>query len=149
MRRLESIKRRSQCRSVKELLLVRDHHVRESRSGRLPLSGWQQISVTQVSSPALPEIVAMSNELAVLPLTSASDNPAVLITAEAAAQLCEVSLRTWRRLEAEGMVPQPVRLAGRIKRYRRTELLAWMEAGCPSGELWQNIRQVEQRRRAK
>lgn len=50
MLRLESIKRRSQCRSVNELLLVRCHHVRESRSGRFPLSGWQQISVTQVSS---------------------------------------------------------------------------------------------------
>ncbi len=81
--------------------------------------------------------------------SAAPDNFGALITAEAAAQLCDVSLRTWRRLEAEGMVPKPVRLAGRIKRYRRGELLAWMEAGCPAGEQWENIRQVEQRRRAR
>lgn len=79
----------------------------------------------------------------------APDDPALLLTAAAAAQLCGVSLRTWRRFEAEGMVPRPVLLGGRIRRYRRTELLAWMEAGCPSVEQWQNIRQVELRRRAR
>jgi len=79
----------------------------------------------------------------------ASDESTALVTAEAAAQLCGISLRTWRRLEREGMVPKPVQLGGRIKRYRRAELLAWMEAGCPSGEQWDHIRQVELRRRAK
>jgi len=64
----------------------------------------------------------------------ASDDPAELLTAEAAARMCGTSLRTWRRFQAEGMVPKPVILGRRIKRYLRTELLAWMEAGCPSDE---------------
>lgn len=96
---------------------------------------------------------------AVNPAITASSDPKVgtslltetpaLLTAETAAQLCEVSLRTWRRLEAEGNVPNPVRVGGRIKRYRRTEVLAWVEAGCPSREQWESVRQVELRRRAK
>ena len=78
-----------------------------------------------------------------------SQQPPVLVAADKAAQLCGVSLRTWRRFESEGLIPAPVMVGGRIKRYRRTEMLAWVEAGCPSREQWANIRQVEQRRRAK
>lgn len=73
----------------------------------------------------------------------------LLVRAETAAELCGVSLRTWRRLEAEGNVPKPVLLGGRIKRYCRIEMLAWAESGCPSREQWASIRQVEQRRRNK
>ena len=73
----------------------------------------------------------------------------LLVKAETAAELCGVSLRTWRRLEAEGNVPKPVLLGGRIKRYCRIEMLAWAESGCPSREQWASIRQVEQRRRNK
>ena len=72
-----------------------------------------------------------------------------LIKAESAAKLCEVSLRTWRRLEAEGNVPIPVHVGGRIKRYSRSEVLAWVESGCPSRDKWKNIREIEQRRRPK
>ena len=79
---------------------------------------------------------------------NASEIP-VLIRAETAAKLCDVSLRTWRRLEAEGNVPKPIRVGGRIQRYSRSEVLAWAESGCPSRDEWENIREVEQRRRAK
>ena len=72
----------------------------------------------------------------------------ILISAEAAA-LCGVSLRTWRRLEAEGNVPNPVLVGGRIRRYRRAEVRAWVESGCPSREEWESIRLVQQRRKGK
>lgn len=81
--------------------------------------------------------------------TPATPELPILITAATAAQLCAVSLRTWRRFEAEGTVPSPVSVGGRLKRYRRAEVVAWAEAGCPFRQQWESFRQVEQRRRTK
>ena len=46
-----------------------------------------------------------------------------------------VSLRAWRRWDASGRIPRAVAI-GRLKRWRRNELEAWVEAGCPSRDEW-------------
>jgi predicted DNA-binding transcriptional regulator AlpA len=40
------------------------------------------------------------------------------------------SLRTLRRAQAAGLLPCPVRVGGSV-RWRREEILRWVEAGCP------------------
>lgn len=63
---------------------------------------------------------------------------AMLLTAREACQLCGTSLRTWRSWDSAGKVPQPVRI-GRMLYWRRFELLAWIEAGCPRRREWGEI----------
>lgn len=60
----------------------------------------------------------------------------ILVGAETAAAMCEVSVRTWRRLVSAGKVPRPVCIGGRIKRWNREELEGWIAAGCPSRREW-------------
>jgi excisionase family DNA binding protein len=55
----------------------------------------------------------------------------VLLTVAAAAEMLTVSVPTLRRMIAAGRTPQPVRL-GRALRFRRADLLQWVEDGCPS-----------------
>lgn len=97
----------------------------------------------------MPDLSSTSGPNVPAPQIPSPNETSLLVKAETAAELCECSLRTWRRLEAEGNVPKPVLVGGRIKRYLRTEMLAWAEARCPSSEQWASIRQVEQRRRNK
>ena len=56
--------------------------------------------------------------------------------AKEAAQLLGISERHLWALNSSGRLPQPVRL-GRSVRWRRQELLAWLEAGCPSRDRWE------------
>ena len=97
----------------------------------------------------MPDQSSISGPNVPAPRIPSPNETSLLLKAETAAKLCGVSLRTWRRLEAEGNVPKPVLLGGRIKRYCRIEMLAWAESGCPSRKQWASIRQVEQRRRNK
>jgi excisionase family DNA binding protein len=55
--------------------------------------------------------------------------PELLTTAEAA-RLCNIGERTFWRHSRSGAAPAPVRIGGAV-RYRRSELLAWIAAGCP------------------
>ena len=63
---------------------------------------------------------------------------ALLLTAGAAAALCSVSERTWRRKDASGEIPAAVRLGG-SKRWKRDEVEAWVAADCPPRDLWCHI----------
>lgn len=74
---------------------------------------------------------------------------AELLTAEEAAGLCGVSLRTWRRLHAERAIPGPISLGGRLKRWRRSEMMAWISLDCPSRAVWEGTFHGETKRRAK
>jgi predicted DNA-binding transcriptional regulator AlpA len=65
------------------------------------------------------------------------DDVALLITAETAAALCGVSTRTWRRLEETGVVPRPILLGRRMKRWLRADFIRWIEAGCPPRREWE------------
>ena len=57
------------------------------------------------------------------------------LRAKAAARLLGISERHLWALHSSGRLPTPVRL-GRSVRWRRDELLAWLEAGCPSRDVW-------------
>lgn len=65
---------------------------------------------------------------------------ALLVSAEIAARLCGVSEATWWRLHAAAKVPAPIRLGGRTL-WRRAELAAFCEAGCPDRRTWEALRQ--------
>ena len=59
--------------------------------------------------------------------------PELLDDAESA-HLCGISRRSVRRLTSAGDFPQPIKMAGlRATRWRRSDLMAWIEAGCPEG----------------
>lgn len=63
-------------------------------------------------------------------VTSESDGP-LLVNADAVARMMSVSVRTlWRLLSAGQLVP-PLRL-GRSVRWRKAEIEAWIQAGCPA-----------------
>ena len=55
---------------------------------------------------------------------------AELITTAEAAALCGVGERSFWRWAHSGRAPRPIKI-GRTARFRRSELLAWIEAGCP------------------
>jgi len=59
------------------------------------------------------------------------DIAAELLTAQQASSLISVGKRTWWRYVSSGKAPRPIRLAGAV-RWRRAELMEWIEAGCPS-----------------
>lgn len=54
----------------------------------------------------------------------------LLLDARAAAALLAVSPRHLYRLADGGRCPLPVRLGAAV-RWRRADLLAWLDAGCP------------------
>jgi excisionase family DNA binding protein len=64
------------------------------------------------------------------------ENAGLLIDADTTAQLMSISQRTLYRLVDEKAIPQPVRLSGRLIRWRLGDLLEWIEAGCPHTKHW-------------
>jgi excisionase family DNA binding protein len=65
-----------------------------------------------------------------------------LVNVKAAAALVGCSDRHVWGLARSGRMPRPVRL-GRAVRWRRAELLAWIQAGCPARERWEALRRKE------
>ena len=55
------------------------------------------------------------------------------------AALLGVSARHVWSLHAQGGIPRPIRL-GRCVRWRRRELLTWLDAGCPPRDRWEELR---------
>lgn len=53
-----------------------------------------------------------------------------LLDAECVSQLCGCSMRSIRRMSDARRMPKPIRL-GRLVRWRRTEIMRWIEEGCP------------------
>ncbi len=70
---------------------------------------------------------------------------ALLIPDTAAATLAGVSRAHWQRLRSAGKLPPSVRL-GRKVLWRRAEVAAWIEAGCPDGRTWEAMRAAAGRR---
>jgi|LakMenEpi03Aug12_release.lakeMendotaPanAssembly.Ray.scaffolds.fasta_scaffold3863373_1 predicted DNA-binding transcriptional regulator AlpA len=52
-----------------------------------------------------------------------------LLRADEAAALIGVSKRTWWRLVADRIAPQPLRIGGAV-RWRRDDIANWILAGC-------------------
>jgi predicted DNA-binding transcriptional regulator AlpA len=59
-----------------------------------------------------------------------NDAEALLIPDTAAATLAGVSRAHWHRLRAAAKLPPAIRL-GRAVRWRRADVLLWIEWGCP------------------
>jgi predicted DNA-binding transcriptional regulator AlpA len=72
---------------------------------------------------------------------------ALLIPDTTAAALAGVCRATWHRLRAAGKIPPPVKL-GRAVRWRRAEVVAWIEAGCPDARTWAAMQGSARRVRA-
>jgi excisionase family DNA binding protein len=54
-----------------------------------------------------------------------------LLTIAEVSTMLNLGKRTVCRWAAEGKMPQPVRLARRAVRWRRADLLDWIDRGCP------------------
>lgn len=63
------------------------------------------------------------------------ENNPLLITAREAWTLCGMKKSAWYRNLSRKAVPAPVRVNGFV-RWRRQELLDWINAGCPSQAKW-------------
>ncbi len=59
----------------------------------------------------------------------------LLVSANYAALMCGMGRTTWYKLVSTGKAPRPVKL-GRLARWRRDELEAWIADGCPSRQKW-------------
>ena len=76
------------------------------------------------------------------PRTSHETSPPVLmVKCKEAAAICDVSERHWLALRSRGLTPEPV-LLGHSVRWRRDELVAWLAAGAPSLDRWNEMREV-------
>ena len=65
---------------------------------------------------------------------NSTKNLPALISEKQAAELVGIKPRTWRRMSRSGVAPAPVKLGKGERpmiRFRRSELEAWLEAGCP------------------
>lgn len=81
------------------------------------------------------------------PTTLPTSIEPMLLPVQAAAMLLGMSAKALRRADQAGKVPAPVRV-GRNVRWRKAELVAWVNAGCPDRETWQVIQNGRWRRDA-
>lgn len=68
------------------------------------------------------------------------DDSALMIDAREACAMVGVSRTVWCGWMNKGLVPAPKRFTARIVRWRRSEIVAWIEAGCPNRETWERTR---------
>jgi predicted DNA-binding transcriptional regulator AlpA len=61
----------------------------------------------------------------------------VLLDAKGLALMMSCSLRHVRRMDAAGDLPAPLKVGGRLVRWRAAEIRAWIEAGCPDRQAWE------------
>lgn len=54
-----------------------------------------------------------------------------LLTAKDLSEMLGVSVRQVRRMQAAEKLPEAIYI-GRLPRWRASEIIAWMDAGCPS-----------------
>jgi predicted DNA-binding transcriptional regulator AlpA len=74
-------------------------------------------------------------------LSDSLPNSQPLLTAGQVAELIGgATERTVRRAAHAGKLPRPVQVSARLIRWRRDELIAWIEAGCPSREIWETMK---------
>ncbi len=78
-------------------------------------------------------------------LAAPRESDCLLLSAKEAARLCGIGERTWWTRNAAGAVPAPVRLGG-ATRWRRNEIEAWIEDGCPRRDEWEAWRDASGRK---
>ncbi len=62
----------------------------------------------------------------------------VLLSAKEAWTLCGLSKSSWYKNLALGLIPRPVKIGGAL-RWRREELLHWIDTGCPARTVWDTM----------
>lgn len=62
-----------------------------------------------------------------------------LLNATEASRLCGLSPASWWRRHSAAEVPAAVHIGG-ATRWRRLELLAWIESGCPARKVWEAMK---------
>lgn len=72
---------------------------------------------------------------------NAEQPPALTANAGQVAKMLGVSVRQVWRLHTTGRLPKPVRL-GNCVRWRRAEVEAFVAAGCPTREKWEQLQQT-------
>jgi len=55
------------------------------------------------------------------------------------AKMLNLSQKTCRRNDADGLLPEPV-IIGKSKLWRKDELLQWIKAGCPDRQRWEEMK---------
>ena len=68
--------------------------------------------------------------------SSPRTQPPLLLSGSEAASLLGLSRSAFYRLNLKGLVPRAIRF-GRLMKWSRTELTAWVDAGCPAREEWE------------
>ena len=71
--------------------------------------------------------------------TRTTDHLPIAVDAAEAGRLFSISERKWRELHAQGLVPRPVKLGGRVV-WIVTDLQAWADAGAPNRHQWEQTR---------
>jgi predicted DNA-binding transcriptional regulator AlpA len=64
------------------------------------------------------------------------DSASILVRKSTLAKILDISVRTLSRKESGGHLPAALMIAG-SKRWRRSEIEAWVEAGCPPRKTWE------------
>lgn len=65
-------------------------------------------------------------------------NEPLLIPANEVSALLGISRTKWMSMADSGKTPEAVRIGRRVL-YRREEILAWVDAGCPTREMWEGM----------
>jgi excisionase family DNA binding protein len=71
-----------------------------------------------------------------------TESKGLAVDAAELAKLLNVSLRHVNAMNASGRLPRPIRL-GRSVRWPRAELEAWIAAGAPSRDAWEQKRRSQ------
>jgi predicted DNA-binding transcriptional regulator AlpA len=66
-----------------------------------------------------------------------------LWTAKQVAAFLKVSTRQVHRLTVDALMPACIRLGGNI-RWRKEEIIAWLDAGAPNRERWNEMKAKQQ-----
>lgn len=68
-----------------------------------------------------------------------SELPPLLVDIDTLSKLLQRSVASLRRDDASGHVPAALRIGG-SKRWRYSEILAWVQAGAPERSAWEALR---------
>jgi excisionase family DNA binding protein len=88
-----------------------------------------------VDLPTTEQLKAKDLRMALL-LGKLPEDVGLLINFDTAAKLLSINRRTLDRMVSAQEIPPPIRISGRMRRWRITELLEWIEAGCPHPKHW-------------
>lgn len=101
-----------------------------------------------IDLPATEQMKAKDLRMALL-LGKLPEDSGLLVDIETTAKLLNIARRTLERMVSAQEIPPPIHITGRMKRWRLTELLEWIEAGCPHPNHWSYGSDTAMRRKRK